>query len=33
MESEDTKKTQGEKFMDHMSAISFLYLWAILQII
>ena len=34
MESEDTKKTQGEKFMDHISGICFLvYLWNTPQII
>lgn len=34
MESEDTKKIQGEKFMDNISEISFIiYLWDILQII
>ena len=34
MQSEDTKKIQGEKFMDHISGICFLvYLWNILQII
>lgn len=34
MESEDRKKIQGKKFMDHIPGIGFtMYLWDILQII